>query len=219
MDIERTLRPYRPTSLGGVRINAFRGTATAFEVPVECGSTACGLIDCVKVSEYFDEVQDVRICKASAWKREGISVKPICFLTGLEMDVVPDRCIETHCAMSTKAQTGVPSILIQCFEIKVSVSDFHSKNGHNFVGNVNFYVVPTEIYAKIKDLVPKDIGIITYCNWSLRRRRDATFKHLSDEEQKWMILNVLKRTMRTTIDVIPQPENYLICDCEREVEE
>ena len=33
-------------------------------------------------------------------------------------------------------------VLIVCVEIKVSLSDFFSRHGHNFVGNANYYAVP-----------------------------------------------------------------------------
>lgn len=46
-----------------------------------------------------------------------------------------------------------------CFEVKSSVEDFHSKNGHNFLGDYNYYVMPEEVYQKVKDEIPYDIGV------------------------------------------------------------
>ncbi|MDF2563736.1 MAG: hypothetical protein K0Q53_131 [Massilibacillus sp.] len=51
--------------------------------------------------------------------------------------------------------------VIRCYEIKVSKSDFHSKNGHNFVGDFNYYVMPIELYEQVKDEIPKEIGVYT----------------------------------------------------------
>lgn len=48
------------------------------------------------------------------------------------------------------------------FEIKVSVSDFKSKNGHNLIAHKNYYCVPIEIYDKIVSMVPKHVGIYIY---------------------------------------------------------
>lgn len=45
-----------------------------------------------------------------------------------------------------------------CFEIKVSVSDFHSKAKKTFVGNKNYYAMPKELYEKVKNEIPKEIG-------------------------------------------------------------
>lgn len=40
---------------------------------------------------------------------------------------------------------------IHCFEIKQSVQDFHSKNVLSFFGNKNYFVMPYELYEKIKN--------------------------------------------------------------------
>ena len=47
----------------------------------------------------------------------------------------------------------------RCYEIKISVSDFHSENGHNFIGNYNYYIMPSAVYEKVKDEIPKEIGV------------------------------------------------------------
>lgn len=36
-----------------------------------------------------------------------------------------------------------------CYEVKSSVEDFHSKNGHNFIGDFNYYIMPEEVYAAV----------------------------------------------------------------------
>lgn len=45
-----------------------------------------------------------------------------------------------------------------CFEIKTSVADFHSKAKKTFVGNRNYYAMPIDVYEKVKNEIPKDIG-------------------------------------------------------------
>lgn len=47
----------------------------------------------------------------------------------------------------------------RCYEIKVSVSDFHSPNGHNFVGNYNYYILTREVYEHVKDEIPDHVGV------------------------------------------------------------
>ena len=39
---------------------------------------------------------------------------------------------------------------ITCYEIKVSISDFNSENGHNLVGDYNYYVVSEEVFEYMK---------------------------------------------------------------------
>ena len=40
---------------------------------------------------------------------------------------------------------------VHCFEIKQSVSDFHSKNKLSFFGNKNYFVMPYELYIKVQN--------------------------------------------------------------------
>lgn len=48
---------------------------------------------------------------------------------------------------------------IYCYEIKQSVSDFHSKNKLSFFGNKNYFVMPYELYEKVKNEIPYGIGV------------------------------------------------------------
>lgn len=38
-----------------------------------------------------------------------------------------------------------------CYEIKQSVSDFHSKNKLTFIGNKNYFVMPYSLFEKVKN--------------------------------------------------------------------
>lgn len=51
---------------------------------------------------------------------------------------------------------------ITCFEIKVSVTDFHSKNKLSFVGNRNYFILTEDVYDKVKNEIPKQIGVYIY---------------------------------------------------------
>ena len=42
--------------------------------------------------------------------------------------------------------SGIEKGDFYCYEVKSSVEDFHSKNGHNFLGDYNYYVMPEEVY-------------------------------------------------------------------------
>lgn len=149
LSIERALKYYRPVTTGGIKLNTARGRTTAFEVPVECGTTHSGMIDCVRINEYF---------KLNIGEIE-----------------------------------GTPKILITCYEIKVTKTDFKSKNGHNFIGNLNYYVIPKELYTEVQHLVPEGIGIILFNKYDLRRKVESKFNELTDSEQKWLMMSVMKR--------------------------
>lgn len=47
--------------------------------------------------------------------------------------------------------SGIEKGDFYCYEVKSSVEDFHSKNGHNFIGDFNYYVMPEDVYEKVKD--------------------------------------------------------------------
>lgn len=49
-----------------------------------------------------------------------------------------------------------------CYEVKSSVEDFHSKNGHNFIGDFNYYIMPEEVYATVSLEIPYAVGV--YCS-------------------------------------------------------
>ena len=45
----------------------------------------------------------------------------------------------------------------RCYEIKVSKSDFHSKAKLSFVGDYNYYVMPTKLYEELKIEAKKQV--------------------------------------------------------------
>ena len=47
--------------------------------------------------------------------------------------------------------SGIEKGDFYCYEVKSSVEDFHSKNGHNFIGEFNYYVMPENVYEKVKN--------------------------------------------------------------------
>lgn len=196
-EIEKCLRLYDPAEMSGIKINKLRGRSTAFEVPVENGTTACGIIDCVKVSEYFGDVEIRKVCIAHTYHTNFQLNCP----KGYEKEQTPKYCDEPSCRWSAPRCIGVAKILLTCFEIKVSVADFNSKNGHNFVGNLNYYVMPKDLYEKVKEKIPEDIGVILYIDTDkvrcIRKKKNSEFKHMTDDAQKWLVLSVLKRIRRT----------------------
>ena len=50
--------------------------------------------------------------------------------------------------------SGIEKGDFYCYEIKSSVEDFHSKNGHNFIGDYNYYIMPHDVYTEVKGEIP-----------------------------------------------------------------
>lgn len=57
--------------------------------------------------------------------------------------------------------SGIEKGDFYCYEVKSSVEDFHSKNGHNFIGDFNYYIMPHDVYLKVQEEIPYNIGV--YC--------------------------------------------------------
>ncbi|MDD3662275.1 MAG: hypothetical protein PHT84_00210 [Candidatus Pacebacteria bacterium] len=56
--------------------------------------------------------------------------------------------------------SGIEKGDFYCFEVKSSVEDFHSKNGHNFIGDFNYYVMPEEVFQEVKNEIPYKVGVL-----------------------------------------------------------
>ena len=56
--------------------------------------------------------------------------------------------------------SGIEKGDFYCFEVKSCVEDFNSKNGHNFIGDYNYYVMTQETYEKVKDRIPYFVGVL-----------------------------------------------------------
>lgn len=197
------LKTYAPAETCGIKINKMRPTHTAFEVPVICGSTTGGIVDCMRVQEYFGSKKEEghccwgELCQHSTNRLPSEMENGTVCQRGFAPGHRPDTCDVIGCRSHMKVITGEQEILITCYEIKISKSDFKSQHGHNFVGNCNYYVMPKELYPEVKDLIPEDIGVILFINtettYSLRKKKECQYKPLTDEEQKWYILSVMKR--------------------------
>lgn len=86
---------------------------------------------------------------------------------------------------------------LTCFEIKSTVSDFHSKAKKTFVGHKNYYVMPMELFEKVKDEIPDDIGV--YCmdeRWGLNTLLCAK-RCVVREEADYDQVTILKSMLRS----------------------
>lgn len=196
--IEKAIRSYRPAELSGIKVNKHRYEHTALEVPVACGTNLAGMIDAVRVSEYFGDMEWRRVCRLNQFrKKDGFRERMEC-AKGLDTSKAMDLyCEKKSCFWNVRQEVGTQKILITSFEIKVSKSDFKSKHGHNHVCNLNYYAMPKELYPQVQDLIPEGIGVLVYLHEGsyvgLRMKRKSAFVEMSDEDQKWMILSVMKR--------------------------
>ncbi len=55
--------------------------------------------------------------------------------------------------------SGIEKGDFYCYEVKSSVEDFHSKNGHNFLGDYNYYVMLEDVFERVKNEIPYYVGV------------------------------------------------------------
>lgn len=171
-EIKRSLRGYRPLMKSNMRTIRW-----AEEVDV-----GTGYVDSIRFEDYIENVNDVYLCNKL---NEKIDIdKPLCEKTTCK------GCVYK----SSKLHERILGIACTCFEIKISKSDFKSKNGHNFVGNYNYYVIPKELYKEVVDLVPIDIGIILYHGHGcLKVKKKCEFTKVNNENLNRYLFNALKK--------------------------
>ena len=192
------------------RVDSFRQGFDAIEVPVECGSVKSGLVDFVRVQECFTAETKYGTCKlASLIETDtGASLAAIqqkakeatCVKDISSIDFCREHCSEQWCHFHKTNHLYTLDAVITCVEIKISVSDFHSAHGHNFVGHCNYYAMPTELYKKVKGEIPEEIGVLLYYDGmstcGIRKAKECKPQILSEKTQKWLILSVAKRLPR-----------------------
>lgn len=74
--------------------------------------------------------------------------------------------------------------------------DFRSSHGHNFVGHLNYYVMPNTLYNQVKQAISPDVGVITYNGNSLRQVKQSVYKELTDAELFERVLCLTKALLR-----------------------
>jgi len=164
--------------------------------------TPTGIVDSIRFEDYrardeymclflnhdrFSE-KEIQLLQQMRPKDE-LSVCPKC--GGKEMD--SQRC---HGCVWRRHSYEI-GMMVTCFEVKITLSDFHSKNGHNFHGNENFYCVPKELAPKIEPLVPDDVGILAYYESKkqegLRLYKPSGWRTVSDADKVYLLYNAMKK--------------------------
>ena len=74
--------------------------------------------------------------------------------------------------------SGIEKGDFYCYEVKSSVEDFRSKNGHNFLGDFNYYVMPEEVLEEITLKVSQFLPVYWYENVN---ETLGSYSHLTGE--------------------------------------
>lgn len=83
----------------------------------------------------------------------------------------------------------------RCYEIKVTRNDFYSKANNTFIGNYNYYVMPSELYDRVKKDIPNHVGVLDeYCN----NLKKPTKQELAVDED--ILKNSMIRSLSREVD-------------------
>lgn len=198
--IEAKLSTYRPKELGDLKINYMRDQYDMYEVPVTHGTIQNGLIDYVWIAEGFRNTHKEPYCfvpkilKSSLYSIESRSCTvPPEMLT--EDSYNEDCCNKCHFASYSIVQDDIRAVI--CFEIKVSKADFYSGHGQNFIGNLNYFVMPIDLYKEIADQIPPKIGCIVFSDKGkqeiLRKKKDAIWQNIDESTYSELLLTAINK--------------------------
>ncbi len=90
-----------------------------------------------------------------------------------------------------------------CVEIKISKSDFKSKNGHNFFASLNYYAVPAELVDYARSNAPDHVGILSvHYNRRLEQMKEQYENYNIKKHRLFNVRTEKKaRTKETTYDL------------------
>jgi hypothetical protein len=180
--IKKHLRYFRPAFASSMRVIRW---AEEVETPT-------GYVDTARFEDYI--TRDDSYCALITPKTpdEAVMAKNKLFGCKIPGETYPRG--ECKCCVHKKS-VHVMGILTTCFEVKITVSDFKSPNGHNFHGHRNYYAVPVDIYDKIRGLVPPGIGIIVYYPQSGRMaiKQECEHREITESELSRLLYAALKK--------------------------
>ncbi len=190
IEIENKLREFDTEFLSGLKLNHARDSIRVVECTVQNSNVRKGIIDFVRYDEYITSTDKINLCWLN-WKADA----KFCELK-IAKGERRKKCEQVSCRFNATKDVEENHNLVTCMEIKISKHDFYSENGHNFVGNLNYYVLTKDVLKDVENDVPKDIGIILYDNKRLLEYRQSSFKELSVEEQLERIICILKASRK-----------------------
>ena len=156
--------------------------------------TPTGIVDSIRFEDYYASNELIcRIIDHERLQRDPCidSTKALgkCFRDG------SDRVEEIKCKSCVyKARSWTVGMMITCYEVKITYSDFKSKNGHNFHGNENYYVAPVDLAKRIAKEVADDIGVIAYHeSGNMRIVKRCLWREVDDASKIKLLYNAFKK--------------------------
>lgn len=211
--IEDKLDNWTPSKLANFKPSYMRTQVGIHECTVTHGDTKSGIVDYVWIADGFANEKSTYKCtllsninyvspqfKCNRYPEEEIKILN-CF-TKLGVD----ESVCNNCVMKCKTVERDIAHYVICFEIKVTVNDFYSSHGHNFVGDLNYYILLNTVYDKVIQDIPEDIGVIVASidkndSVTFRIKRDSKLTEISEEDRNWFLQTALSRERKKYKDL------------------
>lgn len=97
--------------------------------------------------------------------------------------------------------------IVRCYEVKSSVSDFRSKAKWTFVGHYNYFVLDSDTWEKVKDEVPKHVGVYVFGTCVKKPKKQTV-----TEEMLTTIRMSMIRSLSRDVDKLYKLENPRIIE-------
>lgn len=77
--------------------------------------------------------------------------------------------------------------VFRCYEVKVTKADFRSRRHNSFVGHLNYYVLPSDLYEEVKAEIPEHVGVYIERSGFLHSIKKAKRRAAENpDEEKYM---------------------------------
>lgn len=164
--------------------------------------TPNGIVDAIRFEDYVKNRKDR--CELVHYEEFSADINHTNEIMGHELGkckVAGLNYPNENCNGCFSLKRGIPEVgmMITAYEVKITKSDFKSKNGHNIddqrrpIGNENYYCMPKELTPQVEKLIPEHCGILVWTGNGLRKYRDSMWLDVPDETKIQLLYNALKK--------------------------
>lgn len=100
--------------------------------------------------------------------------------------------------------SGIEQGIFTCYEVKSCKEDYQSGHGVNFVGDKNYIVTDMETYKKIKNKIPRKIGVIAPIPHGLSKFDEMDNPTPLNTDVRW--------ELKTIKNAMLQDRSYPMCE-------
>ena len=107
--------------------------------------------------------------------------------------------VELQSCIYARRKYGEVKPLATCFEVKITMQDFHSGHGHNFYGHRNYFVVLKEIEQNVLNAMKQEypaVGVLALHGRNLRLIRECQRQNVEEGALLFLMYAAFKKRMK-----------------------